>query len=596
MSTKPSLPNTSSWPHFPHKSLVILGWFWRNFLRPYRLTLALSVVCMSVAAWMTGWSARLVKDVFDGIFMERSHGQLWGLVSVVFSVFFLKGLAAYGHSFLLASVGQRVGAALQRGLFRHITRADQRLFQSYSSGKLLSLLTYDTQVVFRGMTQTLVSIVRDSLTLFFLVSLMFQQDWFLACLACFGFPVSVFTVLFLGKRMRRIASEAQKSMGVLHAFFGEVFQGMQTVKAYTLEKTLDDKAFHKTDRFVRLSLKNARMKALLHPLMELMGGIAVSLVLLYGGNQVIQGVRTPGALMSFIAAFLMSYEPLKKLAHLNSYVQEALAALQRIYPLFFIPSASQEGQQSQKDLTVKKGAIAYRKIGFFYRKNHGIFQDFSLDIPGGRRVAFVGGSGAGKSTLLSLLLRFYPLNSGQILIDGQNIADLNLASLREKIAFVPQEITLFDDTVANNIRYGSLGATESDIHQAASDAYAHEFIQALPDGYDTMVGERGHSLSGGQRQRLALARAFLKNAPILLLDEATSALDATSENKVQEALVRLMKGRTTLIIAHRLSTAQQAECIYVLEKGKLVQQGTHDVLVQQEGAYKTLIFPQLLHQ
>lgn len=577
---------------FPGTVRPILAWFWPRFLKPHRWALWGSVACMAAAALMTAASAKLVQDVCDGIFVQKSVGRLWTLVIVVVGIFFVKGVTAYGHSFLLTSIGQKVSASLQRFLFDHIIKADSALFLRYSSGRLLSMMTYDTQVVFRGLTQTLVSIVRDALTLIFLVSLMFYEDWLLACITCLGFPISLLTVLKLGARMRRLSSEAQRAMGALHAFFQEVFQGIRLVKSYTLESLMRQKAHDKTQQFVNFSLKNARTKAFLHPLMEVIGGSAVALVLLYGGYQVILGLRTPGALMSFIAAFLMSYEPLKKLAHLNSYVQEAIAALERLFSLYNTPNRLLE-KPDAKPLALKKGDVLFKDLHFSYNEKATLFEGFNCHIKGGQRVAIVGGSGAGKSTLFHLLLRFYDPAKGCVLVDGQDLKDLKLNSLRSQIAFVAQETTLFDDTIANNIRYGNLEASNEDVRRAAKHAYADAFIEELPKGYETSVGEMGRYFSGGQRQRIAIARAFLKNAPVLLLDEATSALDTTSELYVQSALENLMKGRTTMIIAHRLLTAQQADRVFVLEEGRLVQEGTHDQLMQAGGLYKELILPQL---
>ena len=330
----------------------------------------------------------------------------------------------------------------------------------------------------------------------------------------------------------------------------------------------------------------------LHPLMESIGGTAVAVVIFYGGYQVIMGVRSPGALMSFITALLMSYEPLKKLAHLNGHLQEALSALARLFRLYDTPQTIHDTGNA-KALQVRKGEVVFDNISFAYKKEAPLFQNFSCTIDGGKRIALVGHSGAGKSTLLHLMLRFYDVTAGRILVDGQDIRAVTLASLRQSMAFVSQDTILFDDTIANNIRYGCLDATDAAVEKAAKQAFAHDFICALPDGYQTAIGERGLRLSGGQRQRLAIARAFLKNAPLLLLDEATSSLDSASEQWVQKALEKLMHQRTTFIIAHRLNTVQNADTIYVLDQGAIVEQGTHSALLKKRGVYAKLVAPSL---
>lgn len=571
---------------------TLIGFFWKGFLRNYRLKIFFSILCMAIVALMTALSAKLVKDVFDGIFVQRNPATLVSLAVFVLIIFSVKGFAAYGHSYLLAALGQNVGARLQRALFRRIMHSDYALFVRYTSGKLLSIMTYDTQVIFRSLTQTLVSIVRDALTLILLIGVMFYQDWLLAAITCVGLPLSSFVVARLGARMRHLASAAQKTMGDLHTFFQQHFQGISLVKAYTLEDTVKSKARQHTEQFVTLSLKNAQLKALLHPLMETLGGMAVAFVLLYGGYQVIGGLRTPGELMSFIAAFLMSYEPLKKLAHLSSYVQEALAALERIYALFTIhPNITQK--ENAQELIITKGDIVFQNISFGYKEETPLLQDFSCTLFGGKRLAIVGASGAGKTTLFRLLLRFYDPVAGQILIDGQDTRDVTLGSLRRCCAYVSQETFLFEGTVAENIKYGDMYATDEEVVRAARLAYADEFIKDFPLGYNQSVGEMGNRLSGGQRQRIAIARAFLKNAPLLLLDEATSALDTQSELSVQKALHALMDGRTTLIIAHRLLTAQQADRIYVMDKGKVVAEGKHSELLDKSDTYRQLIVPEL---
>lgn len=567
-------------------------WFARNFLMSQVGGLWASVAFMGVASLVTMLLAHLVKPVFDNIFMAKNQEQLWVLGTVIFGLFIVKGCAAFGHSFMLARVGQKVSAAFQKALFDRLVYADHALFRTYTSGKLLSLFSYDTQVVCRGLTQTLTSAVRDSLTLVFLAGLMFYQDFFLALLACFVFPLATYLSLSLGRRMRHFALQSQAAMGRLHAFFQEVFQGIGVIKSYTMEEAERLQAGKKINEFVSFNLKNARMKSFLHPLMESIVGLGVVVVVLYGGYHVILGVRSPGAMMSFVTALLMAYEPLKKLGHLNSYVQESLAALERLYKLYHQPRVI-KAPSDAKPLVIKRGQITFKDVHFAYKGHKLLFEGFSCHMEGHGRFAIVGASGAGKSSLLHLLLRFYDIKSGHIEIDGQDIRSVTLPSLRRSIAFVSQHITLFDDTVAANILYGRPEASWDEVEKAARHAYAHEFIEALPQGYDTRIGECGLYLSGGQRQRIAIARALLKNAPILLLDEATSSLDTQSEFYVQKALNYLMKGRTTLVVAHRMQTVREADLIYVLDQGRLVAQGRHEGLSVEPGPYRDLVLPNL---
>ncbi|WP_052545555.1 ABC transporter ATP-binding protein [Candidatus Hepatobacter penaei] len=572
------------------------GWaivrrFWKHFLSSHVGNLLVSLAFMGVVSLSTMLLANLVRPIFDDIFLARNQKRLWSLGILILILFLVKGVAAFGHSFSLARLGQKVSAAFQQALFRRLIYADHQVFSRYTSGKLLSLFAYDTQVVFRGMTQTLTSLVRDSLTLICLVGLMFYQDWFLSLLACVVFPLATYLSLSLGRRMRYFSHQSQSAMAKLHAFWQEIFQGIDIIKAYTMEKVELTKAQEKIGAFVRFNLKNARMKGFLHPLMETIVGFGVVAVVLYGGYHVVSGQRSPGELMSFVTALLMAYEPLKKLSHLNSYFQESLAALSRLFALYDQPQTIRDARDAQP-LRLDKGAVHFRDITFSYGRRP-VFKNFSCHMKGGARLALVGASGAGKSTLLHLMLRFYDTEKGSIEIDGQNVRDVTLASLRENMAFVSQHVTLFDDTISNNIAYGCPGAGLDKIQEAARHAYAHDFIMQLPQGYETSVGERGAALSGGQRQRIAIARALLKDAPILLLDEATSALDAQSELFVQKALERLMTGRTTLVIAHRMSTVEKADYIYVLDEGKLVAQGAHKELASRPGPYRDMVLPTL---
>lgn len=518
--------------------------------------------------------------------------RLWPLATLILGIFVLKGGAGYGQMVLLNTVGQRMIATLQQELFDHLIEGDVALFQERSSGRLISLLTYDTQLLRNGLTHILLNMGRDILTLLFLIGVMIYKDPFLASIALLGFPLIVWPIQNFGRRMRKISFGSQEAMEKLHIFFQQMFQGIRLVKAYGMEAHEKARASDRIRLFLRLSLKGARVRAALHPLMEILGGVAIVIVVVYGGHQVISHTRTTGSFISFITALLLAYEPLKKLVHMHTELQESLSALTRIFHMRDTPRTIVDSPKAI-DLNVQKGQIEIQNLTFAYSDQAPLFKNLSLAIQGGQRVAIVGPSGAGKSTLFNLLLRFYDPLKGTILLDGQSIQEVTLASLRRHFAFVSQEMTLFDETVRENIQYGRLDASFEEIQQAARDAAADGFIRELPHGYETLIGEQGLKLSGGQRQRIAIARAMLKNAPILLLDEATSALDTQSEWQVQKALESLMQGRTTLTIAHRLSTVEKADHIFVLDRGTVIEQGTHASLLAMDGLYARLVVPQL---
>jgi subfamily B ATP-binding cassette protein MsbA len=417
--------------------------------------------------------------------------------------------------------------------------------------------------------------------------LMFYQDWVLALASCFAFPLAIRPIVKIGRRMRRVSANTQIEIGQLTTLLSQTFQGARHVKAYGMEAYEAGRANALFERIFRLIDRANRTRSRASPLMETLGGAAVSVVILYGGYQVIENARTPGAFFSFITALLLAYQPLKSLANLNASLQEGLAAAQRLFEVLDIePDISD--LPDARPLRVAGGEIRFDDVRFGYQPHAVALDGISLSVPAGSTVALVGPSGAGKSTVLNLIPRFYDISAGSIAIDGQDIRSVTLSSLRAALALVAQEASLFDDTVRANIAYGRLSASAGEIEDAAAAAGADRFIAELPEGYDTLVGEHGVRLSGGQRQRLAIARAMLKDAPILLLDEATSALDNESERQVQAALRRLMRGRTTLVIAHRLSTITSADLICVMDRGRIVESGKHAQLLAHGGLYARL--------
>ena len=568
-------------------SFVLMRRLLRESVRRYFGWILLAVACMAIMAAATALSAWLMKPVVNDIFVNRNRDVLWLVGGAVLAAFFIKGLANYGQATLMSFVGLKIVADTQNRLFAHLARMDLGFFQGTSSGKLISRFTYDINMMRTAVSNALTSLGKDLLSLIGLVVVMFIQDWQLAAIAFVVFPIAILPIVRIGRRMRKVTANTQREMGLLTTHLGQTFQGIRVVKAYGMEGYERGRVAEVVERLFSLTFRAQRIRALSSPIMETLGGVAVSVVIVYGGWRVIEDQIDAGAFFSFITALLLAYEPMKRLANLNTSVQEGLAAAERLFELLDQEPLIRE-RPGARDLVVDSGGISLDDVCFSYVKGQPALGGVTLAVPAGKTVALVGSSGAGKSTILNLIPRFYDIDSGRVAIDDTDVRDVTLASLHANIALVSQEIMLFDDTVRANIAYGRAGANESEIEEAARNAAAHEFIIELPDGYDTVVGEHGTRLSGGQRQRLAIARAMLKNAPILLLDEATSALDTESERQVQAALGQLMQGRTTLVIAHRLSTVVSADLIHVIDGGQVIESGTHVDLLALNGTYARL--------
>jgi ATP-binding cassette, subfamily B, bacterial MsbA len=557
------------------------------FLRPYLGQIALALLAMLLVAATTAANAWLMQPVLDDIFIGQNGSLLWIVALGVVALAVVKGFATYVQAVLMTLVGQYVIADVQKSLFARLMRADLAFFHANPTGSLISRFTNDANMLRGAAANVLAGFGKDALTVVFLVILMIRQDWVLALASFVVFPLAFRPLISMGRRMRRVSANTQAELGQFTTLLDQTFQGARHVKAYGMEDYESRRAGLLIERVVKLINRATRIRSAASPLMETLGGIAVAVVILYGGHQVIEGVRTPGTFFSFITALLLAYQPVKSIAGLNTNLQEGLAAAERVFTVLDIEPEIRD-RPGARTLHVKGGEVRFEAVRFAYREGKPALDDVTLAVPAGRTVALVGPSGGGKSTILNLIPRFYDVDGGRVVVDGADVREVTLASLRGAIALVSQEVSLFDDTVRANIAYGRFGADEADIVAAAKSAAAHDFIMALPEGYETRVGEHGLKLSGGQRQRLAIARAMLKNAPILLLDEATSALDTESERHVQSALKLLMRGRTTLVIAHRLSTIVDADIIHVLDQGRVVESGSHGELLARGGLYARL--------
>ncbi|MGE3177262.1 MAG: ABC transporter ATP-binding protein [Vicinamibacterales bacterium] len=563
-----------------------------GYARPYRGRMAWAVVGMTVYAIGSAGLAALVKPIFDNVLpnQERLSFMAWAII-----VFYLmKGMGSYVSSYLMADVGQRVVMDLRNALYRHMLGQSAAFFAQRTTGQLTSRLNSDVGQVQQVVSETAGDLARESLALVGYAGLLFYYDARLALVCLTGAPLVVYPLIQLGRRVRKTTRRSQEALEQLSHVSVEALTGHRIVKAFGTEAVEGEKFARAGYQLFRTNMKVTAALSSLPPLMELLGGFAMAGALWYGSRQIASGQLTTGEFTSFLAALLLMYGPAKKLSRVNASIQQATAASERIFEMLDVHTEVRE-KPGARPMEPFRRCIEFDDVSFGYDEGVGrILRGLSFRVEAGQMIAIVGRSGAGKTTLVNLLPRFYDVSSGRILFDGVDIRDVSLASLRHQIGIVTQETVLFDDSIARNIAYGR-SASAGEIEEAARAAHAHEFIVGLPHGYETVIGERGQRLSGGQRQRLAIARALLKNAPILVLDEATSALDTESELLVQEALANLMRNRTSFVIAHRLSTIRRADAIVVLERGRIVEVGRHDELLEKpSGAYAMLYQMQLL--
>lgn len=558
-----------------------------QFIRPYLKQLFLAIVCIIVAAGCNLYLPWIIKDMIDKVLSDKNMMMLnWICVGIVV-VFFVRGIFFYGQSYLVSYIGQKVIIDVREVMFRKFQRMPMAYFDKHQTGETMSYITNDVAAIQSALVDQLIEMVTEGSILIGSLVLMVYLDWKLSLLTLVVIPLVGQAMKIFGRKIKRNGTVIQERMADITSLLQESISAVRVVKSFVREK-------YETDRFVRqnqlnfqAAMKNVQLTSLLTPTVEFLAAISVTFIVWFGGYEVVNDEMTAGALVAFLTYAVNLANPVKRLSRVYGNLQRAMAAVDRVFAVIDLeePISDKEGA---KPLPKISGAVKLDHVSFEYKKGVPALSDVSLDAKPGQMIAFVGPSGAGKSTIANLIPRFYEITDGSISIDGTDIRDVTVSSLREQIGIVPQETLLFSTTVMENIRYGRLDATDEEVIEAAKAANADEFIRNLPQGYDTKIGERGMNLSGGQRQRMAIARAILKNPRILILDEATSALDTESEKIVQAALDKLMVGRTSFVIAHRLSTIFNADQIFVIDNGHVKEHGTHEELLKLDGLYSYL--------
>ncbi|MGA1846133.1 ABC transporter ATP-binding protein [Deferribacter abyssi] len=566
--------------------MKLLKRIWRYFEK-YTIYIILSFLFSLIVAASNGATAYIIKPALDGIFINKDREKLIYMPIIIIAIYLIKGTFRFLQNYLMRKTGQKVVEAIRNDLYDKIVMLPLKFFSQSSTGVLMSRITNDVNLM-QSSIPSFVTGIRECFSILGLAAVVLYQDPYLGTFALFVLPIIVLPIVKIGKKIKKYSKKGQHKMGDLSSVLQETFSGIKVVKAFVMEEREKEKFKKHNATFVKYEIKRMIYNEISSPLMEIIGAIGIALVVYYGGLKVINGESTPGTFFSFMAAIAMMYDPFKRINSANNAVQAAIGAAERVFEVM-----DTHNEILEKDGTLECDArnkiIEFKNVCFKYENNERyVLENINLKVEPGTTVALVGSSGAGKSTFVNLIPRFYDVTDGAIYIGGTDIREFKVYSLRKNIGIVSQEPFLFNDTIKNNIAYGAGNIMEEDIINAAKAAYAHDFITELPNGYDTVIGERGVRLSGGQRQRITIARALIKNPPILILDEATSALDTEAEKIVQKALENLMKGRTSFVIAHRLSTILNADIIVVLKDGKIEATGTHTELLEKSPTYKKL--------
>ncbi|MDB9826010.1 ABC transporter ATP-binding protein/permease [Candidatus Pelagibacter sp.] len=571
----------------------ILKRLYRSYTKNFRYKILLSLFFSLIVAGSTSSIAWLLDPAINKIFIEKDQTLLMVIPVIIIFVFASKGISLYLARTTMLSVAEDIKAIVQRDMSRSLISADTDYIDDKHTGKFISNLTYDVSLITNLVSTTILNLFKDSLTLIGLLSVMFYQNWKLSLIAIIMIPLATFAAKNLGKRIGKVSTEAQLQSGFFNTHLIEIFKNHQLIKIFQQEENENSKLTIIINRLRDKTKKIGFIFVRATPIMETLTGIMIAALIYFAGKLVMSDELAVNNFFSFLAAMMLAYQPVRSLATLNMGISQGLSAAGRILPIVDVENKIKEKETATK-ISIDKGSIEFKNVIFKYDKgNSDVLKSVNLKIIGGEMNALVGHSGAGKSTILNLIPRFFNCSDGDILIDNQSIYDSSIYSLRKNISLVSQNTTLFDDTVKFNIKYANPDASDEDVISAAKNAFADEFIEKLPNKYDTIIGEDGVRLSGGEKQRLSIARAILKQTPIILLDEATSSLDAETESKIQKGLNYLTKNKTTLVIAHRLSTILNSKKIFVVDDGRVVSEGTHDELLTSSSVYKNFYEKQI---